>query len=252
MRYNKWSDGEINKHIIAARLLDKIKDEAFKFIRERVRRGKEVSELDVEQFLFSRFDKYGLKTNGKRLIVAFNESAAEPHYNCKKEPKMLKKGSLILIDIWARLKKKDSPYADITWMGRYGKITNEMKRVCELVFMARDESLKFVEREVQRGKMPKGREIDRVARDIIDNSGYKGKFIHTLGHSIGFNSPHGKYPNLGPRRKSAKPLLNKIGYTIEPGIYLEGKFGVRTEIDFIIINGKVNVTTPIQENVVVI
>lgn len=252
MRYKRWSDEQIEEHKKAGKILTEIIFRAFSFIKKRAKRG--VNEKNVESFIFREFAKNGLKTNGKRLIVAFNESAAEPHYNPAIKPQMLRKESIILIDIWGRLKKRGSPYSDITWMGYYGRsFTGEMKKVFNIVFNARNKAVFFLREELKKGKIPLGRDIDRVCRNYIRKREYGKKFIHTTGHSIGFRSPHGKYSSLGPKRRAAKKILKKIGYTIEPGIYLKDKFGVRTEIDFYINEKKeMIVTTSVQKDIVLI
>ena len=91
-----------------------------------------------------------------------------------------------------------------------------------------------------------GWEVDAEARDYINNAGYGKYFSHRLGHSLG-KEAHGNAVNLdGWETHDTRAVSPKIGFTIEPGIYLPGEFGVRSEIDlFYYENGPV-VTTEKQ------
>jgi len=168
-----WNKEKIGKHLRAAEILNGIKEEAFDFIRIE----KRVSEWDVQQFIHKKFKENKLWTDGPQ-IVAFGSNSGYVHYFPKKNSaKKLKKNTVILIDIWGRLKEKNSPFADITWMGFCGdKIPREMNKVVNIVFRARDASLNFVKSELKKGKMPVGKEVDNVARELISMKGY-GKYF---------------------------------------------------------------------------
>jgi len=238
----------IKNHLAACDILDKIKDSAFEFIKN----NPNTDELEVEQFIEKEFKKNNLTTCKKHsdLIVAFNESSSSPHYNPKDSPKKLKEDSLILIDIWGKLKQKNSPFSDITWMGYYGEeIPEEIKEVWNIIKDARDFCIKFIQDELKEGKFPTGKEIDDITMKIISDAGYKENIKHTTGHSIGFHSPHGTQKGLG--QKNLKPIIKNLGYTIEPGIYLKDKFGIRSEICFYINDdNKLVITTPVQKEII--
>lgn len=243
-----WSQQKIKNHFAACELLDKIKDSAFDFIRKH----KNTTEYEVQQFILEEFKKNNLLVIRPHtdVIVAFNESAASPHYYPKKESKKLKENTLILIDIWARLKQKNSPFSDITWMAYYGKeIPEEIREVWNIIKDARDFSIKFIEEQLKQRRFPTGKEIDDIARKIISDAGYKDNILHTTGHSIGLHSPHGTQKGLS--QKNPNPIVKNLGYTIEPGIYLKNKLGVRSEIDFYINdNMDLIITTPIQKELI--
>ena len=243
-----WSQINIKNHLQACNILDSIKDKAFEFIRNNFN----TTELEVEQFLQKEFKKNNLTTCTKHpdLIVAFNESASFPHYNPKENPKKLKQDSLILLDIWGRLKQKNYPFSDITWIAYYGKeIPEEIKEVWKIAKDARDFSIKFIQDNLNENKFPTGKEIDDIARKIISDAGYKENILHTTGHSIGFHSPHGTQKGLS--QKNLKPIIKNLAYTIEPGIYLKDKFGIRSEICFYIDdNNELIITTPMQKEII--
>ena len=80
--------------------------------------------------------------------------------------------------------------------------------------------------------MPIGKEIDEIGCNLLIKRGYRKNILHRTGHSIGFHSPHGKHGHLS--LKNEEPILINMGYTIEPGVYLKGEFGVRSEINLFI------------------
>jgi Xaa-Pro aminopeptidase len=242
-----WKLIQIKKHIETAKLLDKIKEETFKFIG--VNANKNISEKDVQKFILKKFKENNIMTDKNLPIVAFNENSSIPHYFVSTNPKILNNNSIILIDIWAKFKNSDYPFADITWIAYYGKkIPKKIQKTFNLVIKARDESLNFIKAELSNRRLPTGKEVDKIARDIIEQEGISGKFLHGTGHSLGFTSPHGNKSNLN--KKGKQPLLINVGYTIEPGIYLENEFGIRSEIDFYINNKKeIIVTTNMQNKI---
>lgn len=239
-----WSTKDIRNHVNCCNLLIKVKDEAFDYISI----NRDVTEHDVMNFILDKFKEYGLKTN-LNPIVAFNSSAADMHYTPRKNCRKLENNTLIMIDIWAKLGNSRTPFSDITWMGYTGKLSKEQLDVCNLVFNARDGCVEYLKKQLASGKIPTGKELDVFTRKIIADKGYGKNFIHSTGHSIGYTSPHGIYGAL--RRTNGKKLLVNMGYTIEPGIYLKGKFGVRSEIDFYITpDKKLVITTKVQKDLV--
>lgn len=245
-----WSSLNIQNHLKACNILNSIKDSAFEYIRN----NPFTTEIAVEQFLHKEFRRNNLATCKKHpdLIIAFNESASIPHYNPRESLKRLKQDSLILLDICGKLKQKNSPFSDITWMGYYGReIPEEKMEVWNIVKDARNFCIKFIQDELKEGKFPTGKEIDDIARKIISDAGYKENILHTTGHSIGFHSPHGTQRGLC--QKNLKPIIKNFGYTIEPGIYIKGKFGIRSEICFYINNNdELVITSPVQREIVLI
>jgi Xaa-Pro dipeptidase len=239
-----WGMEKIANHIRAAELLQKVKDDAFGFLKK----GR--SEYETMQFIFKRFKRYGLRTDRKVQIVAFNENSAVPHYYPKRDSKTLEKNSLVLIDIWARLDKKNSPFADITWLGYFGKkIPKAVLKMFKTAIMARDAALDRIREGLSKGRMVTGREADRAARKVILHASYKNCIKHSTGHSLGFSSVHGIYK--GMRRKNKKHLLRNIAYAIEPGIYVKKKFGMRSEINcFVNEKDEIVLTTELQKDII--
>jgi len=239
-----FSPTQLKQHKKAALILTKIKDETFNFIKEN---KKNIREKEVQNFILKKFKENNLVNEVDKPIVAFGSNTGKVHYYPGKRSFRLKDNTLILLDIWARLNVKDAPYSDITWMAFHGdNIPNNVKSTHKAVIKARDISLGLI----KKGIMPSGKHLDTIARKYL-NKKYKNKFLHSLGHSIGLISPHGKYPHL--KQSHDFPLLKNLPYTIEPGIYFKNKFGIRSEINFYINNkNKVIITTPMQKDIVII
>jgi Xaa-Pro aminopeptidase len=214
---------------------------------DMIRNGN-VSEYEVQQFILEEFKRNNLVGTKDLPIVAFNESAANPHYCPKKEDSKKIVSGIVMIDVWAKLNEEDAPYADITLMGSRGEISQEMKDAFFDVIKARDDCLNFIRMNL----LENGEVIGKDCHDIVFNfleEKHKGKFIHSTGHSLSWDDVHGYYPYLNS--KSLMPLLKNVGYTIEPGLYFKEKFGVRSEIDFYITNrNELIVTTEMQKDFV--
>lgn len=270
-----WNKTQINNHILAAKKLGLIKDEFSIFIEEK---SAGISEKECLDFIKKSYKKHKLVNDSKKefAIVAFGKNTKEVHYfPSSTSNSKLKTGNLILLDIWARLDKKDTPYADMTWMMYFGnKIPNEIQEKWNVLAKARNTAIEYIRKEIGKEKLPRGLDIDRISHDVIGNAGFGENIKHTIGHSLGFNHPHGKLPGINWREYS--PIKKNVGYTIEPGMYFSplqkserkkskngikkskdfcggNDFGMRTEIDFYISeDNKTVITTPIQKEIDVI
>jgi len=241
---------EINRHKIAAKKLCLILEKAFKFIKRNI--GK-VSEYDVNRFIISEFKKQNLVADKKHpiQIVAVNQHSATAHYfPYKRKPAKIQRNNLILIDIWAKLKGKNSPFADITWIGYSGKkVPKDIERIFIKVIKARDNALAFIRRNLKNGNFPKTKAIDRSARDYFKKLRLEKYFLHGLGHSLGLKECHGKYFRFG--KKSQTRLKPNIPFTIEPGLYFKNNFGIRSEIDCYVTGSyKLVITTKVQKKII--
>ena len=223
-----WSKLQINQHKQAAKALNEIIYLAAEFIKS----SSEITDVAVRQFIKQQYKKYHLKSDKQSSIVAFGSDTANVHFYAE-EPRTLKNGDLIMIDIWARLAIKGAPFADITWMMYYGRtLPKQYDDAFKIVAEARDKTVRYLQSNLKKKIVPIGKEIDAVTRNYLIKYGHGDKFLHGTGHSLGFISPHGNRTRIS--RKGRQPLPLNVGYTIEPGIYFKNKFGVRSEIDFYI------------------
>jgi Xaa-Pro dipeptidase len=237
----------IESCLLALEKLEIIMARAFEFIGSRV--GK-VSEKQVQRFILKEFDREGLVLDRDEPIVAVNESASHPHYFPGRKSKKICREDLVLIDIWARLKKGGSVYADITWMGLVGnKIEGKRMTAFKDVLRARDLGIKFIRKELREGRIPTGYSVDKVVRNYFKKKDLDKFFIHSTGHSIGSKNCHGDSFNLS--KKCKKKIKIGIPFTIEPGLYFPGEFGVRSEIDcYIDSNMRLKVMGKVQKVIV--
>ncbi len=242
-----WTNRQLNQHLAAARRLDHLVRTTWIFLRAHRR----CSELAVQEFLRREFRRHRLVSRPRGPIVAFREHTAVVHYFPNRQSAFrLRPGTWILLDLWARLNERDAPYADITWMAWYGgRVPPALGRIFSVVRRARNASGEFLRRQLQGGAIPSGRAVDAVARRIIGQAGFRGKFPHGLGHGLGLTRPHGNQGALAS--KNSQRLTLGIGYTIEPGIYVPGKYGARLEMDvWVSRDRQLMVTTEIQELIV--
>ena len=247
----RWSAADLVSHREAASMLDAIVQDAFRYIGERL--SISPTEYDVAEFIRSRFREEEMEAPDGP-IVAVNEHGADPHFDpTQANSHVIRPGDWVLIDLWARMECDESMYADITWTGYVGDtIPSEHRKVFDIVVGARDAAVAAIAGHFRQGDTPQGWQIDKVARDHIQDAGYGEYFSHRLGHSIG-REVHGNAVNLDSwETHDTRRLLPGIATSVEPGIYLPGKFGVRSEIDVYISEDGPVVTTAVQREPVMI
>lgn len=152
-------------------------------------------------------------------IVSTGPNTANPH--ASPTDRVLQEGDMLLIDWGASFA---GTFSDITRSFFCGDPNNEMKRIASLV-----EKANAAARLGGRAGMPAG-EVDRLARDVITEAGYGDYFTHRTGHGLGMEAHEPPYIYQG------NPLILESGmvFTIEPGVYLPGKYGVRIEDDVVV------------------
>jgi len=240
-----WNKKQIKQHKQAADILNEIIYEVAEYIKS----NPDTTDVAVRQFIKKQYKKYHLISDKQKSIVAFGKNTSQVHYYAE-EPRKLKEGNLIMIDIWARLAEIGAPFADITWMMYYGRTPSKQQASAfRAVAEARDRAIKYLQSNLKNKIVPTGKEIDAEARNYLAKHGHGDKFLHGTGHSLGFVSPHGRRTRINRRGKQSLPL--NTGYTIEPGIYFKNKLGIRSEIDFYIDeNYKLITTTICQKQII--
>ena len=238
-------------HIEASDKLHRVLMEAFAEIGRNIRAEKPVTEYDIQQFIARRLDEEGMTREDG--IVAVNANAANPHYFPTREAfSPIKRGDFVLLDIVSKLRKPGAICTDQTWTGFVGDtVPDEHVRIFNIVREARDAATEFVRKNVREGKRIHGAEVDDVSRRVIKRAGYGEQFTHRTGHSIG-EECHGNGVNIDNfETRDSRFITAGVLFSIEPGIYLEGKFGVRSEIDDYVGEKDIEVTgQPIQTEIV--
>jgi Xaa-Pro aminopeptidase len=232
--------------------LGAIVEETFAEIARRVRNRIPASEPLIQDFVIERIHARGLET-AESPIVAAGAHSADPHYGVSRELNTpIRRGDFVLLDLWAKEPGADSIYADITWTGFAGEsVPEDHARIFTIVAAARDAAAARVKSRVAAGAPITGREADRAAREVIERAGFGGAFVHRTGHSIG-REVHGTGANLDSlETDDTRRLIEGACFSIEPGIYLPGRFGVRSEIDMTIEKGRAEITAPAPQSAIV-
>jgi len=239
-----WTKEQFQENKPVAYALNEIVYKSFDFIKKKILKSQNITEYDVQQFIMSEFKRRKLFTDDPP-IVGVNENSANPHYTpTKQKNRKIKKDDFVLIDLWAKNNKEDSVWADITWVGFVGSsVPAKYSEIFDIVAEARDTAFNLVDSRFKEGKEVRGYEADAASRKVIEDAGYGKYFIHRTGHSI-TTDLHGSGAHIDNfETKDERLILPSTSFSIEPGIYLPGKFGVRTEVDvFITKAGKVMCT----------
>jgi Xaa-Pro dipeptidase len=249
------SDEQLGTHIEAGTHIQRIKNEAFERIAAGIRAGTPATEYEIQRFIIRSFDEAGLTCDEEWPIVAVNEHAADPHFEpLPGNTVPIRAGDMILIDLWARLNQPGAIYYDITWCGFAGNSPpDEYVRIFDVIMEARNRAFNLVKERFETDVAVYGYEVDRVCRETVEKAGYGPYFVHRTGHSIG-TAVHGNGVHMDSlETKDERRLVPGICFSIEPGIYLDGRMGVRTEIDaFIGHDGIVRVSGDLQKKLVLL
>jgi Xaa-Pro dipeptidase len=227
-----WTDEQLESHRYATTALRRIVDDAFSHVASAITKGRELNEYGLQQFILSRIRDAGMTTSSAP-IAAVDAHSADPHYGpVESGSARVTRDSLVLIDLWAKRTEPGAVYGDITWTGYSGKqVPSKQRTVFEHVRQGRDAALAFVRERVSAGRFPFGWEVDDVCRNVIRGAGYGDFFVHRTGHSIG-EEVHGNGANIDNlETQDSRRLMPRTCFSIEPGIYLPGEFGIRSELD---------------------
>jgi Xaa-Pro aminopeptidase len=184
--------------------------------------------------------------------VAVNAHSADPHYlpdAARNAP--IGAGDFLLLDIWAKRRTPHAVYDDITWTGFVGaSVPAEVENIFNVVRAGRDAAIHLVKERYPRDTLY-GWQVDDAARASIAGAGFGPQFIHRTGHSI-HEEDHGNGANIDNlETQDNRRLMRGTCFSIEPGVYLENRFGVRSEVNLYLDEQEAIVTgLPVQERVV--
>ncbi|OJU17217.1 MAG: hypothetical protein BGN88_03955 [Clostridiales bacterium 43-6] len=211
-----------------------ITDDTFSMLKNFIQEGVTEKELALEAEIFMR--KNGAEDISFDLITISGENTSRPHG--VPTDKKLRKGDFITMDMGCKV---DGYCSDMTRTVALGFVSDEQNRVYETVLKAQKAALAVIKAGMS------GKDVDDVARSIIYKAGYEGCFGHGLGHGVGIEIHES--PSLSPKSKLI--LKKNMVVTVEPGIYLKGKFGVRIE-DMVVVmpDGCINLTKSEKELII--
>lgn len=248
----RLSAGQIARHRQAAANAMSIKDEVFAFVADRLKKDKTITEYDICRFILRKFDELNMETHDSP-ICGVDANAGNPHYEPTAERSAtVRKGQLLLVDLWGKMKHPDGVFADITWMaytGRKNEIPDKYRTLFDTVMRARDAAVTFLEENAGKGPVY-GCDVDDVCRKVIAEAGYGENFTHRTGHSI-TSAAHGTGPNIDNLETEDKRQLQSGHlFSIEPGIYLPD-CGFRSEINVLFGSDGCEITTlPLQTEII--
>jgi Xaa-Pro aminopeptidase len=222
-----WSSEELAAHRKAAEALAHIARNTLGSVVNEV--GK-ATEYGVQQRVLEAMTSAGLTTEDPP-IVAFGANAADPHHTPREaDGRVLQQDEVVLLDLWGF--PSHSAWADQTWMGYSGpNPPADVVSVWEAVRDARDAVVARLEQAQSTGESLTGGSLDDVARGVLRERGYAEAFGHRTGHSID-SDLHGSGPHLDNfETDDIRTLVPGVVFSVEPGVYLAGQFGVRSEIN---------------------
>ena len=228
--YAVWSSDQLAAHRRAAELVAEIARDAMREAGARLRGGTAMAEHELRDWILTRFERAGLETD-HGPIVAAGANAADPHYEpSASRPRRIEAGDVLLIDLWAR--EPHGIYADQTWMASLGAPSAHVTRVWEAVRDARDAAIALAHERAAQKAAVRGAELDDAARAVIEQRGFGENFTHRTGHSIDSRSLHGAGPHLDNfETREERLLVPGVAFSIEPGVYLSGDVGMRSEVN---------------------
>jgi Xaa-Pro aminopeptidase len=235
------SPEELRSQARAAELLSGDLEATAQEAARRLRAGLPATEYELQQFARARWAQEGIVSEGVPLVSA-DAHTADPHYLPPAQgSSVVARNSVLLLDFAAAMGPGTIP-GDLTRVYFLGEsVPEEVSRIASIVFQARDAALLLVQQRAELGKLPTGAEVDTAARSVIDKAGYAAAFLHRTGHNIGLRTHGDGVNNDDFETHDVRRHLPDTCFSIEPGIYLAGRFGIRSEIDVCLPGGKVEV-----------
>jgi Xaa-Pro dipeptidase len=247
------TDEQLATHYEAQRRLDEILAEGWREIGRRVRANHAASdEYSIVEFLQQAIERASMVTeHGPNVSVGPN--SADSHYEpTRASSKPIRRGDFVLIDIWAKLaNQSEAIWYDITWTGVVDREPTDREHlIFNTVRDARDASIAFVKEAFATNTPIAGWQADDASRAVIRTAGFADYFTHRTGHNIA-NELHGNGAHLDNlETHDERLILPNTCFSVEPGLYFPGEFGIRNEINMITRPGKAEVTGRIQNELV--
>jgi Xaa-Pro aminopeptidase len=247
------TEAQIATHYEAQRRLDGILEAGWKEMGRRVRAGAaDADEFNMVEFLHAAIKREGMVTEfGPNVSVGAN--SADSHYEPTQESsKAIKRGDFVLIDIWSKLAgRADAVWYDITWVAVVDREPSDREqRVFETVRDARDATIAAVKAAFANERPIAGWQADDAAREVIAKAGMAEWFTHRTGHNIA-TELHGSGAHLDNlETHDERLILPNTCFSVEPGIYFPGEFGVRLEVNMMTRPGRAEVTGRVQTEIV--
>lgn len=236
-----WSAADVASHRRAAETVATIAREALALAGSRAGTGRPITEHELAVWVRERFDRAGLISESGPS-VSWGASAARAHYEpTAAESAPIARGEMLLLDLWA--KEPGGIYADQTWMAAIGAPNERDARLWTVVRSARDAALDLIRGRLGAGEPVRGAEGDAAAKRVIADAGFLESTVCRTGHSIDRYGLHGFGPPIDDTEThDDRLLIPGVGFSVEPGVYLPGVAGVRSEVNAVVGEGELIVT----------
>jgi len=251
VQYTKamWGDAGRTAHHVAAHHLVELRKEALSWLAQKIAAGAVVTEYDVQQRIAHGLTMRGLV--GPAPQVAAGANTADPYYAptaARTAP--IARGDLVIVTVAAKLDKPDGIFAEHTWVAVADTVVAKpIVDAFATVKGARDAALKQITDRSTKHRPITGAEVDDATRALLKKAGVGDRVMHRTGHSLD-SDLQGSGADLDDfETKDTRILLPGTGFTVGPGLYFPGSFGVRAEVSVYLSPGGPELTTPAQDDI---
>lgn len=245
-----WQPEGRVSHYVAMHHLARLKDRALQHIGKELAAGRQVSERDVQRLIEKGYAMRGI--SGPAPVVASGNNTGDPRYRPSDEQSSpIEVGDLIVLDLSAQVDGAERPiFARLTWVAYAGEsVPDRYSQVFGELVKARDAAVALIEARIGRRRIVKGYQADQAARSLLGRAGLADKFVHRTGHSLD-TSLFGDGANLDDyETHDTRNLVMGSGFTVGPGVYVRGDFGMRSMVCVYIGRGGIEVTGPAQQSI---
>jgi Xaa-Pro aminopeptidase len=241
--HSAWGEAGLASHLRASGIVADVAARAFRRAAEAARDDAPLREGSLRAWIIDALGEGGLMV-GADTIVAIGPNAADPHYAPGERGALIERGTTLLIDLWGK-EDDGAVFADQTWMGHLGaEVPDRVADLFAVIRDGRDAAVELLRERSAAGEPTAGWEVDDATRTVVRDGGWGEAFVHRTGHSID-RDLHGTGPNLDDlETHETRILAPGVGFSVEPGIYLRGDIGLRTEINVYMDEDGPRVTTP--------
>jgi Xaa-Pro aminopeptidase len=254
VQYTKaiWGDAGRTAHYVAVHHIIELRKEALALATKRLQAQQPVTEYELQQLIVHGMQIRGLV--GPPPVVAAGVNTADPYYvPTAARTAAIREGDVIVISIAAKLDKPEGIYAAQTWVAVADKfVPDRVHQAFETASLARDQAIVLIKDRMTKHRPVTGAEVDDATRALIKKAGLADHIMHRTGHSID-NDLQGGGADLDDFEvKDTRTLVPGTGFTVGPGLYFPGQFGVRTEVSVYLAPSGPELTTPAQDEVEVL
>lgn len=239
----RWSTEQRQSHARTLARLVAVKDEAFRLITERVTGDDRVNEYEVQQLIMRTLPVYELETE-RPVVVATGPNSADPQYvPSGRRSSPIRSGDLVRLEVAARERESpDAVYAELIWTGVVGGVAPARAQAAfTAVQAARERAIALLQERRQKKQPVAGWEIDAAVRAALEKTGFADQAALPAGHSLG-RTAEGEGPQLDDTEThDERQILARTAYSLAPGVFIEGQFGVRSGVNVIVGDEEVEV-----------